>query len=83
MKATASMINNQKIKAFKNIHADLKDILKQERCRSCACLFGDVLVGVCEKIKRFRKAGSDHSLAEIENDFERWIKEATFLKMHG
>ena len=83
MKTAASLINHQKIKAFKTLHAELEDILKHEKCRSCSCLFGDVLSGVCEKMKRFRNAESDHSLVEIENDFERWIKEAAFLKMHG
>jgi len=83
MKTIAYLINDQKIKAFKKLHAEMKDILKHEKCRSCSCLFGDVLSSVCEKIKRFRAAESDHSLVEIENDFERWIKEATFLKIHG
>ena len=83
MKATASLRNEQKIKAVKTIHAEFQDILKHEKCRTCSCFYGDVLTGIYEKIKRFRKIESDHSLAEIENDFERWIKEANFLNMHG
>jgi hypothetical protein len=83
MKNTASLRNSQKITAFKRIHTDFKEILKQEKCRTCSCFYGDVLTGIYEKIKRFRKIESDHSLAEIENDFERWIKEADFLNLHG
>ena len=83
MKTTASARNAKKIAAFKKLHAELKDILKHEKCRSCSCLYGDVLNSVCEKIKRFRKTESDNSLVEIENDFERWMKEAAFLKTHG
>jgi len=83
MKAIASLRNEQKIKAIKTIHAEFQDILKHEKCRTCSCFYGDVLTGIYEKIKRFRKIESDHSLADIENDFERWIKEANFLNMHG
>ena len=83
MKATASLRNEQKIKAIKTIHAEFKDILKHEKCRSCSCFYGDVLNSTFEKIKRFRKTKSDYSLIKIENDFERWIKEAGFLKLHG
>jgi len=83
MKATASLRNEQKIKAIKTIHAEFQDILKHEKCRTCSCFYGDVLTSIYEKIKRFRKIESDHSLADIENDFEQWIKEANFLNMHG
>jgi hypothetical protein len=83
MRTTASSRNAQKITAFKKLHAEFKDILKYEKCRLCSCFYGDVLNSVCEKVKRFRKTEFDHSLVEIENDFERWIKEADFLNMHG
>jgi hypothetical protein len=83
MKATATLRNEQEIKAIKTIHAEFQDILKHEKCRTCSCFYGDVLTGIYEKIKSFRKIESDRSLAEIENDFERWIKEADFLNMHG
>ena len=83
MNNTASLRNAQKITAFKRIHTDFKEILKHEKCRTCSCFYGDVLTSIYEKIKRFRKAESYQSLAEIENDFGRWIKEADFLNMHG
>ena len=83
MKNTVTSRNKLKISAFERIHADFKDILKHEKCRTCSCFYGDVLTGIHEKIKRFRKRESDQSLAEIENDFGRWIKEADFLNMHG
>ena len=83
MKTTSSLRNEQKIRAVKEIHAEFIDILKHEKCRSCSCLYGDVLKSVFEKIKKFRKTESDYSLVNIENDFERWIREADLLKMHG
>jgi hypothetical protein len=83
MKTTSSLRKAQKIRAVKEIYADFIDILKHEKCRSCSCLYGDVLSSVFEKIKKFRKSESDYSLVKIENDFERWIREADLLKMHG
>ena len=83
MKTTSSLRKAQKIRAVKEIHAEFIDILQHEKCRSCSCLYGDVLSSVFEKIKKFRKSESDYSLVKIENDFERWIREADLLKMHG
>lgn len=73
----------RKLAAIKKIHTDFKAILKHEKCRTCACFYGDVLNGVYERIKKFRKVESDQRLVQIENDFERWIGEAAFHKMHG
>ena len=75
--------NAQKILAFQRIHKDFRAILKHEKCRTCSCFYGHVLSSIYEKIKRFRTTESDHRLVEIETDFERWIKEAAFLNMHG
>ena len=83
MKNIASSHHAQKITAFKRIHTDFKEILKHENCRTCSCFYGDVLSSIYEKIRGFRKIESDQRLVEIENDFERWIKEADFLKVHG
>ena len=83
MKATPSMLNETKINALQKIHAEFKDILKHEKCRSCSCLYADVLNSILAKIRTYRNGETDHRLVAIENDFERWVKEADFLKMHG
>ena len=83
MTATATLRNEQKIKAIKTIHAEFQDILKHEKCRSCSCFYGDVLNSTFEKIKRFRTTIADYTLTKIEKDFEHWIKEAGLLKLHG
>lgn len=83
MNATASLRNEQKIKAIKTIHTEFQEILKHEKCRTCSCFYGDVLTSIYERIKRFRKIESDHSIAEIENDFKLWTKGADFLNLHG
>jgi hypothetical protein len=83
MEMAGHSLNAQKIMAFKKIHADFRDIMKHEKCRTCACFYGDVLNGVYDKIKKFGEIENDPHLVEIENDFERWIREADSLKTHG
>lgn len=80
---TAHALNAQRILAFKKIHADFQGIMTHEKCRTCACFYGDVLTGVYEKIRRFRETDPDRSVARIEKDFERWLREADTLKTHG
>jgi hypothetical protein len=83
MNAVSSTVIETKIDAFQKIHAEFKDILKHEKCRTCSCLHADVLNIILEKIKTFRKSESDRRLVVIENDFERWANDADILKMHG
>ena len=83
MDAASSMVNEAKFKAVEKIHTEFKDILKHEKCRTCSCFYADVLNIIFEKIKTFRNGNPDLRLVAIENDFERWVKEADFLKMHG
>jgi hypothetical protein len=75
--------HQQKIAAFEKIHADFKEILKHEKCRSCSCFYGDILNSVYEKIKRFQEIEPDQQSAEMKDDFERWSREADFLNTHG
>ena len=83
MKAISTMASEAKINAFQQIHAEFKDILQHEKCRSCSCIYTDVLNTILAKLKAYRTGEADHRLAAIENDFERWAKEADILKMHG
>lgn len=83
MIAASSMASETKINAFQKIHAEFKDILRHEKCRSCSCFYADVLNIILEKIKTFRNSNPDHRLVAIENDFDRWVKDADILNMHG
>jgi hypothetical protein len=83
MEAASSMVKETKINAFEKIHAEFEDILKHAMCRTCSCFHADLLNIILEKIKAFRSDTPDLRLAAIEKDFERWIKEPDFLKMHG
>ena len=83
MNTASSTVIETKINAFQKIHAEFKDILTHEKCRTCSCLHADVLNILLEKIKTFRKSEPDYRLLVIENDFERWANDADMLKMHG
>jgi hypothetical protein len=83
MKSTAPMLVETQINAFQKIHAEFKDILQKEKCRSCACLYMDVLNNILGKLKTYRQCERDHRLVAIESDFERWAQDADYLKMHG
>jgi hypothetical protein len=73
----------QKILAFRQIHSTLKDIIKQDKCRTCTCFHDDVLAKVQDTLKRFNETQPEHRLDDIEADFERWTKHADPLKAHG
>jgi hypothetical protein len=72
-----------KIAAFRKIHADLKEILKHDKCRACTCFHGDVLGKVQETLKRFNENEPAHKLEDVEADFDKWAKDVDLLKAHG
>jgi hypothetical protein len=73
----------QKILAFRQINSTLKDIIKQDKCLTCACFHDDVLAKVQDTLKRFNETQPEHRLDDIEADFERWTKDADLFKAHG
>lgn len=76
-------VMEQKYLAFKKIHKDFSNIMKVNRCRTCACLYLDMMGAIYEKIRSFRKTDKEDKLLYIEKDFERWLKEAAELDLHG
>jgi len=83
MQSTGNTRNLPKIDAVREIHAAFEAVLKNDKCRSCACLYRDVLGDVAEKIRAFRESENEKRVVPIEKDFDRWIKEADVLNMHG
>ena len=83
MNINEATVKEQKIKAFRKIHSEFKDILKQEKCRTCSCFYADILNSIYAKLKSFHETESDVGLIKFENDFACWIKNADFQKMHG
>jgi hypothetical protein len=83
MNITGVALKGQKIAAFQKIHGDFKEIMKNERCRTCSCFYSDVLSHVYEKIRRFQEINSDLKVKTIQNDFENWLKASSPLNMHG
>jgi hypothetical protein len=74
---------DQKVFAFRKIHADLREIIKHDKCRACTCFHGDILAKVQDTLKRFNESEPEHKLDDIEADFERWTKDVDLLKAHG
>lgn len=83
MQSTGNTRNSLKLDAVMEIHAAFEAVLKNDKCRSCACLYRDVLGDVSEKIRAFGESENDNRLVPVQKDFERWIKEADVLNMHG
>jgi hypothetical protein len=80
---TEPKIIEQKVIAFRKIHADFKEIVQQDKCRFCTCFHGDVLDKVHDTLKRFNESQPEHSLPDIQADFENWTIEVDLLKSHG
>jgi hypothetical protein len=73
----------QKVLAFRRVHAEFKEVVKHDKCRTCTCFHGDVLAKVRDTLKRFNESEPEYKLLEIESDFERWALEVDRLKAHG
>lgn len=73
----------QKVLAFKKIHADFKEIIKHDKCRYCTCFHGDVLDKVHDTLRRFNESEPKYKLDDIEADFESWAKDVDLLKAHS
>jgi hypothetical protein len=77
-------IVEQKILALKKIYEDFKDIIRNEKCRTCSCFHGDVLAKVSDIVKRFNGGQpEEYRLNDIQADFEGWAGDLDLLKMHG
>jgi hypothetical protein len=73
----------QKIAAFRKIHADLKEILTHDKCRACTCFHGDVVAKVQDTLARFNQSEPAHKLDDIAADFDQWAMDIDLLKSHG
>ena len=78
-----SQVLREKVLAFKKIHADLKDVIKHEKCRLCSCFHTDVLEQVYQTIKSFNDSEPENRLDEIQADFENWTTDLNRFKLHG
>lgn len=76
-------ILEEKAIAFRRIHADLKEVMKQDQCRLCSCFHADVLEKVYQTLKSFNDSEPEHRLVDILSDFEDWTRDFDRFKMHG
>lgn len=83
MDTNLDSLKEHKICAFKKIHADLKRIMQHERCRTCSCLYADVMSTIYDRIRHFQEKEFSSRLTQIQRDFEGWLKDANTLEVHG
>jgi len=76
-------VNKQKLSAFQKIHSDVKKIMAHEKCRTCSCLYNDVLASVSDKISCFFADEFRDQIEIMRKDFETWVKDAALLQTHG
>lgn len=76
-------VSEKKYSAFKKVHQDFESIIKLDQCRSCTCLYSDMMGSILEAIRSFRKSEDGKNLAYVEKDFEKWLREAKELNLHG
>ena len=75
-------VREEKCLVLKKVHQDFADIRKAEQCRTCACFYADMMGVVLEAVKAFRRSENGDELADVEKDFEKWLKEASNLNLH-
>ena len=78
-----SQFLKEQVLALKKIHADLKDFIKNDKCRLCSCFYTDVLGKVYQTLKSFNDSEPEHRLIDILSDFENWTRDFDRFKMHG
>jgi hypothetical protein len=75
-------VREEKYLALKKVHQDFADIRKEERCRTCACFYADMMGAILEAVKTFRRNENGSELADVEKDFDNWLNEASGLDLH-
>ena len=75
-------IKEEKYSALKKVHEDFAEIRKEKLCRTCACFYADMMGVILDAVKTFRKSQNGKVLADVENDFDGWLKEASGLELH-
>ena len=75
-------VREEKLLAFKEVHRNFVDIRKEKRCRTCSCFYADMMGAILEAVKAFRKSEDGNALADVERDFDNWLKKASSLELH-
>jgi len=81
-RTSALDVREEKYSALKKVHEAFGEIRKEERCRTCACFYADMMGAIQEAVKAFRRNEDGNELADVEKDFDNWLKEASSLELH-
>lgn len=75
-------IREERYRALKKVHKDFANIINLDRCRTCACFYADMMASILEAVKTYRNKENSNRLANVEKDFDLWLREAADMDLH-
>ena len=74
---------DEKIKAINKVHRDFVNIMQHERCRTCSCLYTDMMTSILDTIREVgRGIKDDSNLITASRDFSKWIEDMGSIALH-
>lgn len=76
-------ILDEKIMAIEKVHREFVNIMQHERCRTCSCLYADMMASIMDTIRDVSNSIKDNSrLTDAGRDFSKWIEVAGNIDLH-
>lgn len=76
-------IRGERARAIRKVYDDFREVMKSEKCRTCACFYADMLASVLEAARRYGSLAGNGEMADIEADLKGWFDGASHLDLHG
>jgi hypothetical protein len=74
---------DEKIKAINKVHREFVKIMQYERCRTCSCLYADIMASILDTIRDVGRSKKDGSrLITASRDFSKWIEDMGSFALH-
>ncbi len=75
-------ILDEKITAIEKVHREFSKIMQLERCRTCSCLYTDMMASILDTIRDISSMENDNRLTAARKDFSKWIEDAGNTDLH-
>ncbi|MCB2183047.1 MAG: hypothetical protein KQH63_13515 [Desulfobulbaceae bacterium] len=75
-------LRQEKRQIFREVHHEFAEILQKEKCRTCSCLFEDMMSKILHELQEFRQSWNDSSLLNVEEDFIDWLRIPNSVTLH-
>jgi hypothetical protein len=74
---------DEKIKVINKVHGEFLKIMQHERCRTCSCLYKDIMTSILDTIQDISRSIKDDSkLITASRDFSKWIEDMGSIDLH-